>query len=259
MNFYFFQLKNTDHKEKKNPLYSFLLSTGLKLSLDHDMISRGVQDKFGQLTCQAYGNEVNIESFTVIWVKVTGEATDLITVTPSSPSNRVSQDGIYGNGTLKENNGYISLDQMDAAICGSSYFLCEASFTNSAGERERAIAMARPGQPHKGYSDQRSSNATDAKDVAALEKKVEDMTEAFRIFNSSYSTLLQTRQKEQQEQRKTLSRISMLEDKVSKLNGSQSCDPCSNITQAVENLEKRLEQLEDGGDDHGNPGGQVRL
>ena len=228
-------------------LCSSLLPTGLKLSLDHEIISRGDQDKFGQLTCQANGNKVKIESFTVIWVKVTGETTDLITVTPSSPSNIVSQSGIYGNGSLENNDGYISLDQMDAAICGSSYFLCESIFTNPSGERERAIAMARPGQPPKGYSDQGSSNDTDAKDVAALEKKLADMTEAFRIFNSSFTTVLQNREKEEREQRNTLSRIGMLEDKVSKLNGSQSCDPCSNTTQAIENLEKRLEQLEDAG------------
>ena len=177
-----------------------------------------------------------------MWVNVTGETSDLVRVTSTKPSNRVSHSGILGNGTLENNSGYIFLDRLDADICDSSYFLCEAVFTKSSGESERAIATAWPRQPQTDRSDDAASN--NSQHLAALEKRLENISEAFQMFNRSYMELMQTRQKEKLEQAQIMARLKNLEANMSVFNKSQSCDPCSNITRAVENLERRLKHLE---------------
>ena len=218
-------------------------STGLELSLDRDIISMGDQEQVGELTCKANGNDVTVESVSVIWVNITGESSDVVTVRTTKPEHSVALDGILGNGTLENNSGYIVLNQMDAAICGSSYFLCEVTFTKPSGERERAIATAWPRQPRGGEQDVEKSNQT--QHLMSLKKRVEDMSQAFEMFNSSFAHLLETRRKEQLTQAKLLKRLAELENKTSMFSGPKSCDACFNVSQALDKLETRLEKLEE--------------
>ncbi|KAK3792505.1 hypothetical protein RRG08_010127, partial [Elysia crispata] len=128
-------------------------SQGLELSLDRDIISMGDQEQVGELTCKANGNDVTVESVSVIWVNITGESSDVVTVTTTgNREHSVALDGILGNGTLENNSGYIVLNQMDAQpILRFELLSCvEVTFTKKpSGERERAIRNS-PGPANLG-------------------------------------------------------------------------------------------------------------
>ena len=151
------------------------------------MIFHGNGGQNGQLTCEATGNGVIIDSVTIIRVDVTGKGTDLLTVTADNPSNSVSLDGILGNGTLQDNSGYLFLNKVDGSACESSYFLCEVHYLKS-GERGRAVAIGSPDQPQSGQSGPDMSAHTQA--LVTLEEKLMDLSAALEMLNQSYASLL---------------------------------------------------------------------
>ena len=224
------------------------MDTGLELTLNRNMVFRGDDDHFGTLTCQANGNDVTVESVVLTRIKVTGESTDLLTVTRNRTGSTSTLDGMLGNGTLQNNSGYIFMDQVEAAACDSSYFLCETTYTTQSGERKRAVAITRPGQPESGHSGQHMPNRPEP--LAVAEKKLSDLSAAFEMLNGSYASLLEDQQKVAEANANISAKISELENKLSSIiNQRQAFGPCSNITTNVEELQRRLEVLENSTDD----------
>ena len=223
--------------------------SGVDLTLNRDMTFLGDTDQYGQLTCRAIGNDVTINSVTVSWVNLTGESVDLLRVTTNRPARTVSLDGMLGNGTLQGNTGYIFIHQVDAAACDTSYFLCEVNFTKQSGESGRAFAAAWPRQIQ-------SSQPTHA----SLEEKLSDLSAAFGKLNQSYTSLLRDLREGQRLNANISAKTTELEGRLS----SQICDPCSNLTDSLEDVKRRLELLDisntptgdgDGGDTTNTPTG----
>ena len=221
--------------------------SGVDLTLNRDMTFLGDTDQYGQLTCRAIGNDVTINSVTVSWVNLTGKSVDLLRVTTNRPSRTVSLDGMLGNGTLQGNTGYIFIHQVDAAACDTSYFLCEVNFTKQSGESGRAFAAAWPRQIQ-------SSQPTHA----SLEEKLSDLSAAFGKLNQSYTSLLRDLREGQRLNANISAKTTELEGRLS----SQICDPCSNLTDSLEDVKRRLELLDisntptgdgDGGDTTNTP------
>ena len=204
----------------------------IDLTLKRDMIFGGDGGRFGTLTCDANGNDLNVESVTLSWIKQTGERIDLLTVTKNTPDSSFPLDGMLGNGALQNNSGYIFIDQMEAAACESSYFICEATYTTQSGVRGRAIATA-------GHPGQDRSKNTQA--LAAAQEKLSHLSAVFQVLNGSYASLLEEKQEIDEARANFSAKISELENKLVQ---RQSCGPCSNITTLVEDLQRRLEVLE---------------
>ncbi|RUS73842.1 hypothetical protein EGW08_018386, partial [Elysia chlorotica] len=221
---------------------------GVVLNLNREIISNGDQDQMGQMTCRAEGNDATLESVSVIWVQVSGEASELLSVTLASPTNSGSFQGIAVNGALERNVAHVHLDQLNASVCESSYFLCEATYSGVGGGRQRAIATAWPRQPQAPPSDDAASNATRA--VARLEEKLEDMAEVFRLLYVSNIDLKRSVKVGQEEQLVLMDRLEILESKVGflELNQSSVSAVCGNINACLAGVEERLQELE-GGDD----------
>ncbi|GFR94489.1 hypothetical protein ElyMa_004404600 [Elysia marginata] len=202
------------------------------------------QRSFGKLTCKANGNAVSVESVAFIWVKDTGETNEILAVTRNSTTATASLDGMIGNGTLQNNGGSIVLDQMDADICGSSYFLCEVVYMEPSGEMDRAIATAWPRQPQSVQPGMEDSNRT--ADLPDMKRKAEEMSAALEMLNMTFTKEMTRMQNEREAQAWILSRLEELETLSASLSQAQSCQVCSNVTQALEKLERRLDGLENG-------------
>ncbi|GFR75918.1 ficolin 1 [Elysia marginata] len=221
---------------------------GVELNMHREMISQRGQSLACQVTCEASGNAVTLESLAIIWTKPKVESANVHTVTKDGKNDGFfSLDGLLGNGTgsFENNNGFLVLDEMDEAICASEHFLCEATFTNPSGVEERAIALSWAREPVPAKSDMHESNYT--KSLADLEEKAEHLSTALEMLNMSYTHLLATRQQEKMVQAKILSRLEALE-KNSSSSGpptSPPCDPCANISQTLERLEERIEKIEE--------------
>ena len=185
--------------------------SGVDLSLTRDMIFIGDTDQFGQLTCQASGNEATINSVTIMWVNVTGKSIDLLSVTADSPAGSLSLGGMNGTGSLVGNSGSNFIDRVSAADCDSSYFLCEVAFTKPTGESERAVAAAWPSRPQNAQSG-----------LTTTEETLSDLSTAFAALNQSYSNLVEEMQEGKMVNANLSARITALE-------GGLSCDPCSSI------------------------------
>ena len=208
--------------------------SAMDLTLKRDTIFPGDDDHFGALICEANGTNVNVESVTLRSIKATGESTDLLTVTGNTSGNTFNLNGMLGNGTLENNSGYIFMDQAEAAACDSSFFICEATYTTLPGERKRAIAITRPGQP---------TQVNRTEDLAVAQEKLSDLSAVFVMLNGSYTSLLEEQQEVEAANANFSARISELENKLSSTN-DQSCGPCSNITAYVEDLQRKLGILE---------------
>ena len=241
--------KTINHYIKKKTQMSllFLLTgSGVSLTLNRDRIYPSNQDPYGQLTCRAKAVGVALQRFSIFWVKVTGESTELMTVSRTSPIDELSRDGFVGNGTMKDNTGHIFLDYLDNAMCEPNLFLCEATFRGSSGKVERAVTLSWPSQPRHGQSDQQTALETAEMNVATL-------SEALNTLNTSHVTL----QAAWESQQKLITRVShtltQLETKIDELENSMSCrDACSNMALTIEDLEGRVEALEESGDDTGS-------
>lgn len=218
---------------------------GLELSINRDIIDMGEQQPTCQLSCEATGNAVTLESVAIMWISLKVQGSNVHTVTKDGmQQGSFSLDGLAGNGTFQIDNNimFIALDQLDEETCNSDQFLCEATFTGQSGVKERAFASSLPQRPQSVSSDWGSSN--DTQDAARLMKSVEEMSEALGKLNMSYTSLLESRDRDWEFKAKLLSRLEALENASTIYPGEQSCDPCSIVTQALESLAERIEKLE---------------
>ena len=197
------------------------------------------------MTCRATGNDVTLESVTLIRVKVTGEITELLKVTQNSPQNQImSQDEAIGDARLKNNTEYIFLEErfLNESFCAPNFFLCETVFTTSSGKTDRAIAMTSFGQPEHLQPDVEVSNSS--KSLADLQAAVTELSAAFQTLSKSHTKILSEREDEKQMRANDSSRISYLEEKKTSLGKVECSNPCANFSQVFESPERRSEYLD---------------
>ncbi|GFR78482.1 angiopoietin-4 [Elysia marginata] len=212
----------------------------LDLKLERERVFDGDEEPFCQMTCRAEINAVNLDTLAMIWVKGTGESIELLKVKESDDGNSFSVEEISGHSKIETNRWQIVVSRMNAEICDSSYFLCEAISINSCGKPKRAIATAWPSVSQTDQSDA----STDPAVVSALGRKLADATALLQMFNMSFQNLLANREAERDERSQILERLSELEQKASSTASPESTCGCETITNKLDSLESRLAKLE---------------
>ena len=201
----------------------------------------GGNEQYGQVTCEVTGVDVTIDAVTMTWVKQTGEAADIVTVTTETPGNVGFVEKMTASGTLTANSANISVSQVDGVACEASYFLCEVTFTKQSGERATAMAVTAPGRRQSDLSYQDMSNDTMSALDDARQKLIELKT-SLEALNQTHAALLESKQTADNVNANISARISHLEDMLS--SRDQSCDSCLNVTNSLEDLQSRLAVLE---------------
>ena len=225
----------------------------------------------GQFVCLVQGNSVSINTVTISRVKTTGEPSELLAVTTSTPEMNISAGNIQGNGTLRANSAAIYIKLSDPSSCGSDFIASEVTFTNRSGHSGASFTIAGPGTLPKLQAvpkAERESPETRTgleslprpsskpylsemwilRDrITKVEGKFETLSDRLdRKLSQNIDTLhwrASTLERVSSMETYFSSRLSRLEGRVSSILLSKSPDTSSDVAHSLANIERRLEDL----------------
>ena len=241
------------------------------MSLERTVPLREEGKPCGQFVCLVQGNSVSINTVTISRVKATGEPSELLAVTTSTPEMNISAGNIQGNGTLRANSAAIYIKLSDLSSCGSDFIASEVTFTNRSGHSGASFTIAGPGTlpklqavPKAERERQETRTGMEAlprpsskpylSEMWILRDRITKVEGKFVTLSDRLDRKLSQNIDTRHRRASTLervssvetdfsSRLSRLEDRVSSILLSGSPDTSSDVAQSLADMERRLEDL----------------